>query len=147
MTVKVNLSNEESAALVREAGIYLHTYGDDEPFGMPISIAESLATGAFTLVRDLPGAAEYLAGAGQLYRSVDEATQFIHQSRNWSDLDWRSLQTRAIESANQRLADEVVYQPLLNDWLLLTNRARSILPFENSGHLSATTATPIKKAA
>ena len=146
VTVKVNLSNEESAALVREAGIYLHTYGDEEPFGMPISIAESLATGAFTLARDLPGAAEYLAGAGQLYRTVDEAVQFVLQTLTWSDRDWRGLQSRAIESANNRLADEVVYQPLLNDWLLLTNRRRSILSFTANGLLPTTNATPIKKA-
>ena len=122
VTVKVNLSNEEAAALVREAGIYVHTYGDDEPFGMPVSIAESLATGCVTLVRDLPGAAEYLGGAGALYRSVDEAVQRIQATANWSDDEWQVTQARAIESANMRLADEVVLLPLLNDWLKLTNR-------------------------
>ena len=75
--IRLNLSNEETAALVREAGIYLHTYGDTEPFGMPVSIAEAMATGAFTLARDLPGAAEYLGGSGALYRSADQAVALI----------------------------------------------------------------------
>ena len=30
--VQVNLPHEETAALVRIAGIHLHTYGDEEPF-------------------------------------------------------------------------------------------------------------------
>ena len=147
VTVKINLTNEDSAALVREAGIYLHTYGDEEPFGMPISIAESLATGAVTLVRDLPGAAEYLAGAGRLYRSVDEAAQFIQQTLNWSDLDWQTAQARAIESAKERLADEVVYRPLLNDWLVLTNRTQATLPLTRNTPTTAERATQTQRTA
>ena len=147
VTVKINLSNEDAAALVREAGIYLHTYGDDEPFGMPISIAESLAMGCVTLVRDLPGAAEYLAGAGQLYRSAAEAAQFIQQTLTWSDVDWQTAQTRAIESAKEHLADEVVYRPLLNDWLMLTNRTQATLPLTRNAPTTAECATREQKSA
>ena len=132
---------------MREAGIYLHTYGDEEPFGMPVSIAESLATGAFTLVRDLPGASEYLAGAGQLYRSVDEAARRIHETMNWSDLEWQTLQARARESANTRLADEVVLRPLLNDWLTLTHRVPATLPFPADQVVPNNGSMPIKKSA
>ena len=145
--VKINLSNEESASLVREAGIYLHTYGDEEPFGMPISIAESLATGAVTLVRDLPGAAEYLAGAGQLYRSIDEAAAFIQQTLNWSEDDWIAAQSRAVETAQERLSDEVVYRPLFNDWLTLTNRVRATLPFKENGTAPVSEGRPIRTGA
>lgn len=114
-----NLSNEDSAALMREAGIYLHTYGDDEPFGMPVSIAEALATGAFTLVRDLPGAAEYLGTAGTLYRTNDEAARAIQSTLSWSDDKWQSQQSSAAAVAEQRFASGRVLRPLLDDWLTL----------------------------
>ena len=114
--IRQNLSNEESAALVREAGIYLHTYGDDEPFGMPVSIAEALATGAFTLARELPGAAEYLGTAGTLYRTNDEAVRAIQGTLSWSDDEWQSQQARAATVAQQRFASELVLRPLLDDW-------------------------------
>ena len=119
--IRQNLSNEESAALMREAGIYLHTYGDDEPFGMPVSIAESLATGAFTLARDLPGAAEYLGTAGTLYRTNDEAVLAIQSTLTWSDDEWQSQQSRAIAAAQQRFASERVLRPLLEDWRSLAD--------------------------
>lgn len=117
--IRQNLSNEESAALMREAGIYLHTYGDDEPFGMPVSIAEALATGAFALARDLPGAAEYLGTAGTLYRTHEEAAQAIQRTLSWTDDDWKSQQAQAVAVAQQRFASERVLRPLLNDWLSL----------------------------
>lgn len=128
VTIRQNLSNEEAAALVREAGIYLHTYGDEEPFGMPVSIAESLATGCFTLVRDLPGAAEYLGGAGELYRDVNDAVRCIQGTAKWSEFEWQAAQARVIKSANERLADGIVLRPLLDDWLMLTGRIRATLP-------------------
>ena len=120
--IRCNLSNEESAALMREAGIYLHTYGDEEPFGMPVSIAEALATGAYTLVRDLPGATEYLGTAGSLYRTNDEAVQAIQSSLSWSNDEWQSRQARSAAFAQQRFASESVLRPLLDNWLSLTNR-------------------------
>lgn len=127
--IRQNLSNEESAALMREAGIYLHTYGDDEPFGMPVSIGEALATGAFTLVRDLPGAAEYLGEAGTLYRSNDDAVRAIQNTLNWSDDEWQYQQTRAATVAQQRFASERVLRPLLDDWLSLAGvRGHAQLP-------------------
>lgn len=115
--IRQNLSNEEAAALMREAGIYLHTYGDQEPFGMPVSIAEALATGAYTLVRDLPGASEYLGTAGALYRTTDDAVKLIQSTVSWSNDEWQSHQARAAESARQRFASERVLRHLLDDWL------------------------------
>ncbi len=126
--IRQNLSNEESAALMREAGIYLHTYGDDEPFGMPVSIAEALATGAFTLARDLPGAAEYLGTVGTLYRTNDEAAHAIQRTLSWTDDDWMSQQAQAVAVSQQRFASERVLRPLLNDWLSLAERT-GFVPF------------------
>lgn len=118
--IKLNVSNEESAALMREAGIYLHTYGDEEPFGMPVSIAEALATGAYTLVRVRPGAAEYLGTAGALYHTNDDAVNLIKSTLSWSQDDWQSQEAHAANSARQRFASESVLRPLLDNWLSMT---------------------------
>ncbi len=119
--LRLNVSNEETAELMRTAGIYLHTYGDEEPFGMPVSIAEALATGAYTMVRDLPGASEYVGSAGALYRSNEEAVTLIQRTLNWSGDEWLAQQEVASTYAYERFASERVLRPLLDDWLEMTN--------------------------
>lgn len=119
--IRLNVSNEETAELMRTAGIYLHTYGDEEPFGMPVSIAEAMATGAYTMVRDLPGASEYVGIAGALYRSNDEAVTLIQRTLNWSDDEWLAQQEVASTYAYERFASDRVLRPLLDDWLAMTN--------------------------
>src|SRR5262249_3459125 len=54
-----DVQHEDIGPLMQQAGIYLHTAnppGSDRgtPIGMPVSIAEAMATGAYILVRDLP---------------------------------------------------------------------------------------------
>jgi glycosyltransferase involved in cell wall biosynthesis len=115
--IRVNVPTEEAAALVRQAGIYLHTYGTEEPFGMPISIAEAMATGAFTLVRNLPGASHYVGPVGGVYESVDEAANIIRQSARWYEEQWCDVRRRTVEFAYQHYADVNVLRPLLDDWL------------------------------
>ncbi len=119
--IRINLPTEQSAALVRKAGVYLHTYGDQEPFGMPISIAEAMATGAYTLVRRLPGAAAYVGDAGALYGSAEEAAHLIRQSARWYREQWQDRQARAVEFAYQNYADLHVLKPLLLEWQRTTD--------------------------
>lgn len=118
--LRINVSNEESAALMREAAIYLHTYGDEEPFGMPVSIAEALACGAVTLVCDRPGAAEYLGTSGILYRTADEAVTAIQNTLTWSEDEWQAQQSHATNEARHRFASAKVLRPLYEDWLSIT---------------------------
>jgi glycosyltransferase involved in cell wall biosynthesis len=99
----------------------LHTYGDEEPFGMPVSIAEALATGAYTLVRHLLGAAEYVGPAGALYRSNDDAVSLIQRTLDWSNEQWQAQQQLASAYAQERFASQRVLRPLLDDWLAVTN--------------------------
>jgi glycosyltransferase involved in cell wall biosynthesis/uncharacterized coiled-coil protein SlyX len=115
--IRINVPTEEAAALVRQAGVYLHTYGTEEPFGMPISIAEAMATGAFTLVRNLPGAAHYVGLVGGVYETADHAASLIRQSARWYDEQWRDVRRRTVEFAYQNYADVNVLRPLLDDWL------------------------------
>jgi glycosyltransferase involved in cell wall biosynthesis len=114
--IRINLPTESAAALVRQAGIFLHTYGNQEPFGMPISIAEAMATGAYTLVRRLPGAAEFVGDAGALYGSAEEAAQLIRQSARWYHEQWLERQARTVEFAYQNYPDVHVLRPLFHEW-------------------------------
>ena len=65
--VLVDLDFEQAASLVGRAGTDVHTHGTDDPVGMPTSIAEAMATGAYVLARDLPGARAFLGRAGATY--------------------------------------------------------------------------------
>ena len=59
--IKFNVGYPEMNELVAKAGIYMHTFGFQQPFGMPVSIIESMATGAICL---LPDSTEYRDYAG-----------------------------------------------------------------------------------
>jgi glycosyltransferase involved in cell wall biosynthesis len=117
--VVVNLTHEESAELVRSAGIYLHTFSFDEPFGMPISIAEAMATGAHVLARGGPGVAEYLGPCGASYGSPDEAARLIQETAAWTEEKWQATSLAAINQAYRRHADSVVLASMLKDWCSL----------------------------
>ena len=138
--IRINVPTEEAAALVRQAGVYLHTYGTEEPFGMPISIAEAMATGAFTLVRNLPGAASYVGPVGGVYESADQAASLIRQSARWYEEQWRDVRRRTVEHAYQNHADIHVLRPLLDDWLQVRHAgidASSIIEELNDAELQS----------
>ena len=120
--VRTDLAPDEAAALVHSAGIYLHTHGTEKPFGMPISIAESMATGCFTIVRDLPGAAGYLGQAGALYRGAtieeraDAAAALVDSTRFWSDEQWHAAAMASVDNAWTRFAADLVAAELVDVW-------------------------------
>lgn len=111
-----NASWSEVAKLTLEAGIYLDT---NDPtghhFGMPISIAESLATGSVVLAQDGPAAREYLGNAGMVYRSPSEAAFLIKETLKWDEEKWTSIRKTAIERARS-FSDEVVLSRIVADW-------------------------------
>lgn len=126
--LRVNLQAEEIAALMEEAGIYLHTHGLQLPFGMPISIAEAMGAGCWVLCRRHPAAASYLSDAGRLYDSADEAAERIRESATWSDGERRRVRLRSIERAYTHFADSRVLPTLLEDWLALAERRARTRP-------------------
>lgn len=115
--IRLHLDAEEVSALMRRAGTFLHTFGFRAPIGMPISICEAMATGAHVLVRRHPTFADYVAHAGTLYDSPEEAAAIIQQSATWADSQWEEVQTAAVERAYTQFADEVVLRPMLQDWV------------------------------
>jgi glycosyltransferase involved in cell wall biosynthesis len=122
--VLVNVPTEELAATVRRAGIHLHTHGTERPFGMPVSVSETMACGAWQLLRDLPGAAEYIGEAGRLYRDVDEAVAFVRETESWTPERWAEVRRTSVERAYERFADDRVLEPILHDWQRLADRRR-----------------------
>lgn len=108
---------DEISALMREAGIYLHTFGFVEPFGMPMSLSEAMATGSYTLVRKCAAATINIGETGALYQSAEQAAALIHETVNWSDEQWRQVQLSAVEHAYNYHADNRAFRPILDDWL------------------------------
>jgi glycosyltransferase involved in cell wall biosynthesis len=114
--IRVDVPHAEVAELVTKAGIYLHTHGEQAPFGMPISIAEAMATGAYTLVPDLPGGAAYVGDAADLYRSSEDAADRILAAAEWDDATWDGMARRAVDRAFARYGHVDVAESMVRDW-------------------------------
>jgi hypothetical protein len=131
--LRFNLPREEMAALMGQAGVYLHTITPPAaqhgaPIGQPISIAEAMATGAWTLVRDEPELVDYVGEVGATYRDIDEAEALLRGSMAWSAADWRERGIRSSDWAFWNHADDVVLRPIYEDWLALAARATASTP-------------------
>ena len=116
-----NVPRAEIADLIGRAGIYLHTINPPDaphaaPLGMPVSIAEAMATGALVVYRRSPEFDDYVGEAGRSYSDLDEAARIIAETESWSAKDWMLAQDRAIERAYRRHPDEIVYRTILEDW-------------------------------
>jgi glycosyltransferase involved in cell wall biosynthesis len=111
-----NMPNEESASLTRKAGIYLDTSDiDGHPFGMPVSIAESMATGGYVLALDRMGAKEYIGDAGAIYRSSAEAARIINSMTLSTKSDHeKSIDRSVLQSF--KFMDTNVLPKVINDW-------------------------------
>lgn len=120
--IRVDLSHAEAAELTMAAGIYLHTHGESHPVGMPISIAEAMASGSYVIARDLPGMAAYLDDGGDLYRGVtaeeraDHAAALIRATSHWSDEAWHRRSTAALDRAWVSYPSDVVCAQLISRW-------------------------------
>jgi glycosyltransferase involved in cell wall biosynthesis len=119
-----DVQHDELAPLMAQAGIYVHTAkppGTEHgtPIGMPVSIAEAMATGAYVLVRDLPELRDYVGPAGAVYRDVDDAAKIIAATASWPEQAWKRAWLTATDRAFTRHADEVALRPIFEDWCAL----------------------------
>jgi len=119
--LKFNVQRSDMAQLVAEAGIYVHTTparGTElaASIGMPISIAEAMATGAHVLVRDLPELRDYVGDAGSAYRNLEEAAEIIASTTSWSEEKWNKAWMTSVDRAFLIHADEVALRPIFEDW-------------------------------
>ena len=119
--VMVDVQREEMVGVMQRAGIYVHTARPPAaefgmPIGMPISIAEAMATGAHVLVPDLPELRAYVGNAGSTYRDVDEAADIIAATENWTEQQWKKAWMTSVERAFSTHADEIALRPIYEDW-------------------------------
>lgn len=119
--LRFDVPREEVAALVGSAGIYLHTavrpgQNGATPLGMPISIAEAMATGAYLVVPDLPELTSYAGNAGIGYRDLAGAAKAIADTAGWSDDQWFRAWRGSVDRAFLHHADEAVLLDILEDW-------------------------------
>jgi Glycosyl transferase family 2 len=135
--LRFNLSAEEIAPLVREAGIYLHTHGLIAPFGMPMSIAESMATGGYVLGRRCRASVAYIGRVGKVYDSAAEAADLIHSTTSWNEERWHRVRLAAVERAYQHFADIHVLRPILSDWLRIAGPSASFSLRDTDGQGAA----------
>lgn len=114
--LRFDVSHSEMTELVAKAGIYMHTFGFVQAYGMPISIAESMASGSICLLPYSPETVEYAGEHNFYYRTVDEAVTHIYTIFNWSDDTWRNMSNMNSDYAYKRYMDDIVMEPILLHW-------------------------------
>ena len=117
----LNVPRDKLAPLVHRAGFHLHTMIPSDqrggtPIGMPISIAETMATGCHVLVRDVPPLNSYFGHVGSVYRNAEHAAKLIAEIAGWSETRWKQAWTQSVDHAFMQQADEIVLQPLFDEW-------------------------------
>jgi len=111
-----NILREDAVVRMNKAGIYLDTSDPKgHPFGMPISIAEAMATGCYVLARDAEGLGEYLGSAGEIYRTPQEAAALILATRGWTEGTWQTTAANAVRQA-ALFSDEAVLEDEIAFW-------------------------------
>lgn len=114
--IRVDLPRVEAASIVRRAGIMMHTSDPSgHPFGMPVSTIEGMASGCYTLIRGSEGASGYIAPAGALYTSVEEAAELIRQTESWTDERWAEVEKSTAEHGLQ-FSEERWLPVMIKDW-------------------------------
>lgn len=119
--VHQNLLRAQAVELTRTAEIYLDTSDPGgHPFGMPISIAEAMASGLVVIARDRPGAREYIGEAGMFYESVEEATALVETALECRVADLEAIRNIAMRQA-RKFRSDVVLPRLVDDWKTFTS--------------------------
>jgi glycosyltransferase involved in cell wall biosynthesis len=120
--IVANLPFQKIAELTGRAGIYMHTTDPEGPFGMPISIAEAMATGSYPLLYRRPEAFSYTGDLGAYYSTPQEAAELINNTLHWTDEMWDRMQTSAIEYAYEHFVSEKNYRTIVEDWHRIAGR-------------------------
>ncbi len=124
--ILADVQYEPMADLMRQAGIYLHTFGFTQPFGQPVSVAEAMACGTIPLLRRADSTRAYAGDAALYYGTADEAAGLLRRMLTWDDRQWDAAQLACIDMAYTRHADTHVLEPMLQDWLALRSAAPAV---------------------
>ena len=110
-----NESPEKMATWFAQAGIYLHTCLPHKIAAMPVSIAEALSHGCYTLVRNQPRLMLMLNGAGGVYAEASGAAELLQETLLWTNQQWQG-QNAMSRAAGERFCAEYALLPMLRDW-------------------------------
>ena len=115
--IKINLSHKSVANLISDAGIYLHTLDSKIiPTGMPISIAEAMATGSYIVASNDTSIKNFIGEAGGFYDDLADAKNLINKTKEWTEDDWERAFKKSADRAFLNYTDEFVYREMFNDW-------------------------------
>jgi hypothetical protein len=113
--IHVDLPHQAIPPLLQQAGIYLCTQGAGKR-GMPIAVAEALASGCHVLIPDLPWLKAMIGQLGDCYSNAADAAARLRTLSSWSGNDWAWQSQRAAHFAAATYADERVLPRLLAAW-------------------------------
>jgi glycosyltransferase involved in cell wall biosynthesis len=114
--ILVDAPLDEVVDLVGRAGVYLHTHGRDNTYGMSVSIAEALGTGCYVVAPDLPGMRGYVGGAADLYTDAPGAAALVQQTVHWDDDRWIEQWRRAADHAHLEFGATDVAGAMFDQW-------------------------------
>ncbi|HKO96679.1 MAG TPA: glycosyltransferase [Pyrinomonadaceae bacterium] len=114
--ILLNRPRVEVSELMQRAGIHLHTHTLVEPYGMPVSIAESMAAGCYVIARRCPASIEYVGEAGKTYDTESEAAALVLETEHWTKEEWGAAHLASVDRAFTHYPSQVVLQPLLDEW-------------------------------
>jgi glycosyltransferase involved in cell wall biosynthesis len=116
--VRPNVQPDDMAALMRSAGISLHTIDLPQSVGMCISVAEGMACGNYSIVKDVTPLKEMISGVGHDYKTNEQAAKLINDTKSWGDAKWNEV-NKATERKASEFADFNVFPTLINYWKLI----------------------------
>lgn len=103
--VQVNLPREDVFALLGRTALHVYTLRPDNPFGMPMSVAEALCAGASVCLPDRPEARAYAGPGARFYSTADDIAR--HAREVLAD----TPEVREERAANRRWAQERFCDP------------------------------------
>jgi glycosyltransferase involved in cell wall biosynthesis len=112
-----NLSRASVSELVRQASVYMMTCDEkSHAFGMPISIAEAMSSGALVIApSNAVGVHDYMGDAGLFYSSTLEAMAIIEVALAMNDIE-RDAAAAISRRCAERFRSDVVLPRLLQEW-------------------------------
>ncbi len=116
-----NESPERMALWFAQAGIYLHTFLPHKIAAMPVSIAEALINGCYTLVRNQARLIAMVGTAGGSYASDEDAAAGLAETLDWSSEHWQQKAGQCRAAGDKFCADRALL-PMLDDWRSLSGR-------------------------
>jgi len=127
LQVLFDVDHDRMSRMMEDAGIYLHTarlpgQKYHTPLGMPISVAEAMATGSYVVIRDCPEFSCYVGDAGGFYNNLEQAASLISATKEWSDDDWNLRWAKSVDRATRYHSAEKVLKPVLEQWLQLAGK-------------------------